>query len=208
MGKKRRALLAIMLLAALAAGAWFFFGTRDPVYHGKSLTRWVDDCSVEVQTNRFSPGYYFLLMGEYPRAARRMGPSAVPPLIRMLEAKHSIKQRIYDLLRSKKLQYKWATNYIDKLGLDLARPQTAAYFLGRLGADAEPAIPALMRAAVDTNEVLSRNAIDALGAIHQRPEVVIPFLISLVAGTNSQMSLEALSSLGECTKQPEMVLRH
>ena len=206
MGKKRRTVLALIVLFALAGGLWLLFGTRGPVYHGKSLTRWVDDCSAEVRTNRFAPGYYFLYTMQNPRVVRHFGPSAVPPLIRMLEAKHSVEQRIYDLLRSKKLQYKWATNYIDKLSLDLLRPRTAAYFLGCLGPDAEPAIPALMRAAVDTNDVLSRNAIDALGAIHQRPEVVIPFLIGLATGTNSQMSLEVLSPLAEYTNQPKMVL--
>jgi HEAT repeat protein len=202
----RRVLLAIVLLAALAAGAWFFFGTRGPVYRGKSLTRWVDDCSAEVRTNRISPGYYIPFMTQYPHAVRRMGPSAVPALIRMLKAKHLLERQVYHWLLGRKKPYKWATNYMNQLSLDLLRPPTAAYFLGCLGPDAEPAIPALMHAAVDTSDVLSRNAINALGAIHQRPETVIPFLISLANGTNSQMSLQALIALAEYTNQPEMVL--
>jgi HEAT repeat protein len=203
----RRALLALVVLAVLGIGLWLLLGARGPVYRGKSLTQWVDDCSQEVRTNRFTPGYYyFLVTTEYPRAVRHLGPSAVPKLTGMVESKHRVEERLYRFFLARKWQNQVVSNYLNKLSLDLLRPQTAAYFLGCLGPDAEPAIPALMRAAVDTNDILSRNALDALGAIHQRPEVVIPFLIGLANGTNSLTSMQALSALAQFTQQPEMVL--
>lgn len=203
--RRRWFLLALFVLAAIGVSVWLFLGARGPVYRGKSLTQWVDDCSQEVRTNRAS-GYFILFMTDYPRAVRHFGPPAVPMLTGMLESRHQVEGRICRLLLARKFQNRVTTNFVNKLSLDLLRPQTSAYLLGCLGPDAEPAIPALMRAAVDTNDVLSRNAINALGAIHQRPDVVIPFLISLANGTNSQMSLDALSALAEYTKQPELVL--
>jgi HEAT repeat protein len=205
MKRRRIILLSILLVAVLGISAWLMFHPREPVYEGKPLQQWVDEYSAEWLTNRIM--LFQSQMGrDRPRRIREFGPSAAPALIRLVETRHPWKQKLYDYLITHDARNRRAIDFVKGWPVESMRPQTAATFLGFIGPDAEPAIPALMRAAVGTNSALGSSAIGALAAIHRQPDLVVPFLIKLIGDTNQSLALSALAAVRWYTERPNLVV--
>lgn len=75
----------------------------------------------------------------------------------------------------------------------------AAMLVGDFGTNAEPAIPLLISALGNANDLIIGHAAVALGEIHRQPEVCVPALIPLLSSpsvSTRQKSLIALSEFG------------
>jgi hypothetical protein len=79
----------------------------------------------------------------------------------------------------------------------------AAWLLGRMGTNAEPAIPYLIRALDQTNVTMQLTAVWALSGIKLQPELCVPALIPLLKSTNvsiRQGSIYTLRAFGAASK--------
>jgi HEAT repeat protein len=73
--------------------------------------------------------------------------------------------------------------------------EEAAVRLARLGPEAEPAVPALIRATKDDSEFVRFFAIEALGAIGPQAKVAVPMLTPLLADRNLGLRASARNAL-------------
>jgi HEAT repeat protein len=79
----------------------------------------------------------------------------------------------------------------------------AAWLLGRMGTNAEPAIPYLVRALNQTNLTMQLTAVWSLSGIKLQPELCVPALIPLLKSTNASLrqgSIYTLRSFGTASK--------
>jgi HEAT repeat protein len=165
--------------------------SRPPLYEGQTLKEWVDECTIIRLTNDSTRP---LIWG--PRI-RSFGPSAVPELVNMMEDRHPLKERFYNLIFRRRITNQWMNDLRFKAKLDEERPANAAYFLSLMGSAAEPAVPALLRTLAGTNLMLRASAIGAMGGIHQRPEIVVPVLANLLSNKNDWIfAVKALRKFG------------
>ena len=81
MGKARRILFAILLLAIFSALTWQAMRTREPSYKGQPLSYWL-----QAYDPRFPISLSQAQRNEIDAAVRRMGPKAIPTLLSMLKA--------------------------------------------------------------------------------------------------------------------------
>ena len=70
-----------------------------------------------------------------------------------------------------------------------------AMMVGEFGARAEPAIPILLAALQDTNNVIQAHALIALGMIARQPDKCIPAMVPFLASANISDQQKALGSL-------------
>jgi HEAT repeat protein len=170
MWTRRRIASSTALLAALALFAWLAFHSSEPSYHGKRLSRWLEQAR---QNKEFENAMQDVYLDTPPaRAVRAMGKDALPTLLRMAHTRDTpLRRRIFDLSR----QYEWiglhpqpfediqmkyvygiwvlgpAANgalpeLISMLGDRAPEVRVlAAFAIGKIGPQAAPAIPALQR---------------------------------------------------------------
>jgi HEAT repeat protein len=69
--------------------------------------------------------------------------------------------------------------------------------VGRLGTNAELAIPFLLAAFQQTNPNLRTHAVSLVGQLHRRPDLCLRPLVSLLNSTNSGARQQALNALGK-----------
>jgi HEAT repeat protein len=231
---QRRKLLLLGAVALAAAGVgivWTALSHREPVYHGKSLTAWMDQmyrCQLSART------FPELAKAEEARTAiHEIGTNALPSLIRMVRARDSqFKKALLALAANQSvfgLPFKSADYYHNRatwcfraLGRD-AKPAfpaliellhdpdrkvqaSAATCLCMLGPEARDAVPALVqtleRGRIGDGPVLIE-AMLALGAIHSDPEAVLPVLLEYVNGSRKDWnySAPAMDALGRYREQ-------
>lgn len=68
--------------------------------------------------------------------------------------------------------------------------------VGRLGTNAEPAIPFLVAALQHTNDNIRTRAVSLVGQFHRRPDLCLRPLVSLLTSTNLDVRWQALHALG------------
>jgi HEAT repeat protein len=68
--------------------------------------------------------------------------------------------------------------------------------VGRLGTNAEPAIPFLLAAFQQTNDNIRARAVSLVGQFHRRPDLCLRPLVSLLNSTNLNVRWQALHALG------------
>ena len=78
----------------------------------------------------------------------------------------------------------------------------AAIEVGRLGTNADPAIPLLLAAFEHTNDAIQRTAVMAVGELHRRADLCLGPLVSLVNSANliRRSALDALARFGPAAK--------
>jgi hypothetical protein len=175
MRKRFRILLAILLLAFVSGVAWQMCRLREPVYQGRNLTEWLDDCSV------YPPWHW----GEYPRAfnprapaaklaIKEIGTNAIPVLLGMLQAGDSmttLKMRLNVLLdRQSITRFRFRPGYY--------RRELAVFGFGILDRNAAPAIPALIGLLKNEHTVHRDAVIHALGSIGPAAKDAVPYLLT------------------------------
>jgi hypothetical protein len=215
MGKKRRILLAALLVALLCGFGWWLLRPNEPSYKGKSLSAWLN-----------AYGYDGIGSGsrDADKAVRQVGTNAIPPLLQMLRASDSpLIARCIELLdRQNLVSFRItpapeknfeAYNAFQALGplasnavpglieiyganISQSSQALAAGSLGEIGPPAKPAIPALLKGLKTTNDLVRLYTVAALNGIHSEPESVVPELVRLLRDSDAEVRMLAAAALG------------
>ena len=183
LSKKRNILIIALLVATVGGLAWVMLQSGEPVYRGKSISRWIND--VGVFANPPAP------------ALPLLDSNAVPFLVEALDRQDGQLRRVYLRL--------W-NNLPSRVQNRLPQPvpgwairANAAALLGTIGTNAVSAIPALIRALKTDNVDLVRAfSAKSLAQIARRDKVVMEALAeAAVKDTEASVRFEALNALKE-----------
>jgi len=192
---------------------------REPVYHGKALTLWLQNYDPSSSLGRGSRRWK-----ETDDAVRHIGAKSIPALLEMLRATDSkLKLRLVALAQRQRMIrihfVSAAARNIEASTAFIALGDTAkeavpklmeVYHesnsveslgavedaLGWIGPAARPAIPLLLGAATNSNNRVRANALWALGEIHAEPQLCVPELIRALGDSNDWARISAVHSLG------------
>ncbi|MBI1178614.1 hypothetical protein GC207_14370 [bacterium] len=169
--KRKRLLVSIVAIGAIALGTWFFLlRNTEPTYAGKPLSKWIE---INGKPDRVLATE--LQLSEYQmarKAIHTIGTNALPYLLKSIAAEPGpIRYRLMmdsatlpSWLKSNVRFSEWLVNPM----MESFRARLAFQILG---ADAAPAIPQLQKLATSAKfKATRRNAIEALVAIG--PEAV------------------------------------
>jgi hypothetical protein len=176
-GKKKRILFAVLVLAVLGFLAWEVFRGREPVYQGKTLSEWLR--SYDYQGIDASGGKRAERNDQVDEAVRHIGTNALPHLAKKLIAKDSsLKKKLVDLVTRQSL--------IEFHFTQAADVRERAYLgLRALGKEARPLIPMLVDSLRDQADAdlwwLTAQALAGIGAEGMEP------LTNAIAGTNAAL---------------------
>jgi len=211
MGKKRRILIAALLVVLLCGFGWWLLRPREPSYQGKSLSAWLDDYSRDDG------------LSNTDEAVRHIGTNAIPMLLQMLRAHDSqLKKKCIELLgRQHFMTIKISTsedkNAMATIAFEALGPQganavtqltkiydessdnqwAAASCIASIGPPAKSAIPSLLTG-LKSREVSVRGAtIWALGRIHGEPQLVVPELTKILHDSKAIFRQSAVGALGK-----------
>jgi HEAT repeat protein len=226
MGKKRRILLAFLIVAVIGTVVWEMvvwerMPRNEPVYMGKPLSYWLKGYDqLPIYTNRPPVSTRY----QADQAVREIGTNCIPALLRMLQQPNpSLIDRIVALAQKQHLikipftpanlneKAFWsfmalgsaASNAVPQLVAIFEKnpasfPQMAApAILGKIGHASEPAIPGLLRGIGNTNRSVRCSVIFALGQIHTRPKLVVPALMKCLNDPDLYVRASAVQALGE-----------
>jgi hypothetical protein len=225
MGKKRRIVLAVLLVAMGGGVAWLALRPTEPpepVYQGKRLSAWLDDYYISGLTHG-SP----VENDEVDMVVRGFGTNAIPTLLRMLGSTDST---------LKELAWLAQDHFHENLGLthislafvqhvqagmafwalgaeakdavprlidmydrnqDMYPREGIAYALCGIGPPASNAVPSLLRVVTNagTNTLSIKSSVRALGRIHAEPEKVVPALTKLLKDPEHVVRIGSILSL-------------
>lgn len=177
--KRLRIAFGVLLVAALALAAWFAFHSREPVYQGRRLSKWIRACGY---SNYDGPE-----TDKARTAVRQIGTNAIPFFLGELQTS----------------EYPWEAfarqNYLS-LNFVLNLPRSSDHQINALFGfeileqDAAPAIPWLLGLCTGTNLTTAVLAFQALAAI--KDEKVIPQLISWLTSADIFRRYQAAACLG------------
>jgi hypothetical protein len=134
--KRRSILLAFLILALLFISAWFLFARREPVYHGRKLSQWLDDYNRAGSIDKAGP---------VSEAIRAMGTNTLPFLLANIKHQDSPLKFKFFALAAKE---RWLK--LPLYGEDRYR-WTSIMALSALGSNAAPIFPELLKIALQTN---------------------------------------------------------
>ncbi len=210
MGKKRRILVAALILAALGGIVWILCleGKPEPVYQGKRLSTLMEAPCLwsagYAGTNATTWDNDLSLADE---AIRHLGTNAIPTLLRMVRARDStIKVKLLELaaklplVKFRHIPAPMINEYGGR-GFEL------------LGPLAKEAVPELIQIYNANRSPASRYAaIMALGAIGPASKEAVPALLIAASNTRAfktpelENRLEAISALGRIHAAPDLVV--
>jgi hypothetical protein len=205
----------------VVALVWFCAGraTREPVYEGKTLVRWLRTYAPSSKAQRNSQEW-----NKADDAVRQSGTNCMPVLLQMLRAKDSrLKLGLISLARKQhliKLDFVPAEEvnveasrafivlasagknavpalikiYDENISTESRRAITDA--MAWIGPSAAPATPLLLGAVTNSDARLRANALWALGEIHAEPELCVPKLISGLSDSDAWVRISAAHALG------------
>lgn len=235
MGKRRRILLAVALVAILGGLTWFALAPHEPpepVFQGKPLSTWL----AGYERGQAITLTEQLWNADAEAAIHHIGTNAIPTLLRMLRAQDSgLKFKLITLLQKQhvvkinyvpaNIQNKRASSGFALLGtsgsnavpalvemLDQSDPGSfqqyyVIYCLACIGPAANNAVPALVRVATDATNICSVEAILALCNIHSRAELAVPVLINCLNRTNDiNVQLYALEALAKFGREADQAV--
>jgi hypothetical protein len=191
MGKKRRILIAALLLIILSGFGWWLLRPREPYYKGQPLSRWLGAYNPEVTAD----------LSGTDEAVRHIGTNAFPTLLRMLRASDSP-------LKARLIHLNDRQNWVDVqiISAEDKNFEGAAAFR-MLGADARNAVPGLIKIYEDKVSDASKCATAyALGGIGPAAQEAIPALLQGLKANSDDVRLMSISSLGEIHSKPESVV--
>jgi HEAT repeat protein len=192
MGKKRRILIAALLVILLGGFAWWLLHPREPSYHGKSLSAWL------VQYTESDGGASEVQAEE---AIRVIGTNGLPILLKWIGSKDSV-LRAKAIALSRKQTLVRIPCYTDEERRIIARVG-----FGVLGSTAAPAVPALIDLLNnDGDSDVQGEVVMALGRIGPAAQDAVPAIIKCLNGTNRFAALFAPNVLATIHKKPELVI--
>jgi hypothetical protein len=181
---KKRNILIIALLVAIVGGlAWVALQSGEPVYRGKSISRWINE--VGVFANPPAP------------ALPLLDSNAVPFLVEALQRPdgrlHSIYLRLWNKLPSS------VQNKLPQPVPGWAIRANAAALLGTIGTNATTAVPALIQALKsDKADLVRQFSAKSLAQIARRDKSVMEALAEAATkDTEASVRFEALNALKE-----------
>jgi HEAT repeat protein len=201
MSRKPLMLGSIGLAAVLVWAAWFFLKHREPVYQGKTLNAWMEQCNKYLLASKNSPE---LAKREEAQAAiRQIGTNALPALLGMVRARDSaLKAKLIALGRQQtlfKLPFKPAGYYHGK----------ATWGFGALGAAAKPAVPALIELLQDKDKEVRASAATCLSLIGPDAKDAVPALIQALNREGNgwgPVLIDSMMALGAIGAEPQTVV--
>jgi hypothetical protein len=223
MGKKRRILWAVLLVAVVAAVVWLSMPSPEPVYQGKRLSYWLAGYDTGNYNAMHPMGPSPPTAGQADNAIRQIGTNAVPALLRMLQLPNpTLTERLLNVARKQhiiKIPFEsanlnekaffglmalgsQASNAVPQLIAIFEKnpssfPQTAApAILGTIGPASERAVPALLQGITHPHKTVRGNVIFALGRIHAQPKLVVPALIKCLNDSDQFVQAAAVEALG------------
>ena len=172
MKKKRRSVVFILLATIVLGCVFYILHTPEPNWQGKSLSQWISGLEY-INVNPTD---------EQRTALRAMGEPAVTQLVAILKRRDStIKRKFVDYAKHHaNIHNRFiAPRHVIPEDIYHAHAATA---LGEIGPAARGAIPALMVASTNSDNIVAARAKAALIKIRQEP---ITPLLTLLANTGS-----------------------
>ena len=178
-----RVVLAVCVGVVVCGVTWGVFGQREPVSAGHKIGFWIN------RLGGLSPNLAV-------QNVQRTGSGAVPYLMKAVERQPSPIQRSYHELWPQLPL--WAKTCLPHpLKMEQLR-WNAAIVLGRIGSDARPAIPALIRAMQnDENYNVRWFAITALGQIARNDKIVSDAVVRALQDSNMYVRMAATNVLAK-----------
>jgi hypothetical protein len=192
--------LAVSLVAIVGVIIWQVLREREPVYHGKRLSVWL----VQYGTHHWSEGHWSVgrkgeLEAKAENAIRQIGTNAIPTCLRIIATRDSPLLKLVS-----RFPERWQPFY------RLSTPEyqfQGAYGLIALGADAEPAVPALIAMLNDSHAEVKYAAVFALSSLGSLAEDALPSLIECLRPDEFAWQGGGILGLGEVHQEPQRVVR-
>ena len=188
MPKRVQIALAVLLVMLAGVITWQALRLREPVYAGKPVSYWI------ARSGEYYVGSDFGRIGGFPRADS----NAIPYLLKALERQDGLFGQAY-FRRWIRLPYRIQRLLPKPVDAEQMRYSTAMS-LGKMGAVARPAIPALLRAMKeDKSEQVRAFSAWSLGRLGNQERMVITALTEALndkAPFVRQMAAEALRMSG------------
>jgi hypothetical protein len=179
-------------------------GAGEPMYEGRTLSRWLQD---HVENSSANPPIGSAGWKEAELALRQIGTNAIPTLLKMLSATESHAfviqaHRLANRMRLTTNQYRYATQ----------RNEEACYAFKILGASASNAVPELIR--IYQQKIQQTNATPisvqcasvALGNIGAPASNALPVLFRQFTNTDNQKRFDAVSAAMRIGNDPAVML--
>ncbi len=134
-------------------------------------------------------------------ALGEIGPAAQSAIPQLAAMTNDVSAR----LALMKIRGESVQGFIEQLK-DMSDPKSwaeAAWLVGSMSTNAEPAIPLLLQALAKTNLGPQPAAIGALGQIHRQPDLCVPAIIPFLRSTNlnlRQTAIYAIRNFGDAAK--------
>jgi HEAT repeat protein len=171
MRKRVQIALAVLLVALAGVIIWQVLREREPIYQGKPLSVWL----LQYGTNHWSEGHWCAsrkgeLDTQAENAIRQIGTNAIPTCLRIISTRDSLLFKLVSLLPERwlPLVYRPSPPEYQFRG---------AYGLIALGADAKPAVPALISLLNDSHGEVRYAAVFALDELGSLAEDALPSMV-------------------------------
>jgi HEAT repeat protein len=231
MRKRVHIVLAVLLVMLAGVAAWQGLREREPVYQGKSLSKWLEDYTALrgaftlggatvgfVGAGGGMQGYRFD-SAKVDAAVRQIGTNALPTLLRMLRVKDSALRLKLERFARQHTGFRVeftpdgtlnVHNVHRVIDLSLTSSEAlrfrAVAAFRALGGEARRAVPELIEIYKQMPERGPWGAGAALGSIGPDASAAIPSLLRNVGNTNAVAREIAVTALGEIHAQPQLVV--
>jgi HEAT repeat protein len=183
MGNKPGLVRALLTAAFLAGFAWLVLHRHEPYYHGKPLSFWLEDA---YRTSAFQ------IEGAAPDAegaVRELGARALPDLLQLLRSANYVPEQIMGEM-SRERQFA----FLHMPGVEY-RETMVCWALKRLGPEAKPAVPELIRLLGRKDTEQKTAAVNCLAAIGPCAEPAVPALLAAWKSDRSNATAYGYGSL-------------
>ena len=187
MKKRSKSMLVFLVLVIVVVVMFFALKGKEPSYHGKSLTHWLQDLDDGIPLDGRERA---------EKAVASIGIKALPILDRMLNAKEPSAERIIERIYS--LPLVEPTNFTFSVSSARDKHQQALRAYGALGTRA---IPSLIRALSHEEGWISDAAASCLGELGGRAVDAVPALIRSVERRRDMSVVRALGKIGSGAKE-------
>src|SRR5579883_1496978 len=165
MRQARRNIFIGVLILLFAAFTWVVLKSREPSYHGKTLTEWLEEIS------NSDVHEYTDADPEAINAIRQIGTRGLPTLLRLLASKDS---RLKEWILENRNQ-PWMINFHLRSADELHNMAVAGFEI--LGSKAQPAVPELITLLHDQDRIIRIEASFCLGYVGPAAQAAVPDLI-------------------------------